>query len=111
MYELSFSVVVLSESDSEAPFKTQDRAIARNYLPDDLCKLIMPIVCASIRSLVENVNPSWIYRVTKGRDLPAKAMEKHILVTGALQSCGYVISDEGTDRHQRTFWLLEKAGS
>lgn len=110
-YELSFSILVVSESGSYEAFLTQERNMARPYLPGGVPDLIMPLVCASIHSLVENVKPAFIYRVTKGASLPPKALEKHHMVTGAVQSCGYTVCETGTDPCGRTFWLMEKSGT
>jgi hypothetical protein len=44
--------------------------------------------------------------VTKGIELPQKALQKHLLVTEVLIGLGYHVMDMGTDDFGRAFWLM-----
>jgi hypothetical protein len=89
-------------------FETQDRAYAQPYRPDPSRSLIMPIVCAGLRALVGRVRPPVIYRVTKSRNPPEKALRKHILLTRVLEDEGYAVIESGTDPWGRRFWVLKR---
>ena len=110
VYEFSYEIVVASYDRSEETFATQDRNMARGYIPDEIRHFIVPCVQSALVELVESVAPEFIYRVTKGRQLPDKALYKHHLITDTLQQLlGYVVVDEGTDSLGRTFWLFSHA--
>jgi hypothetical protein len=68
----------------------------------------MPIVCAGLRALVGRVRPPVIYRVTKSRNPPEKALRKHILLTRVLEDEGYAVIESGTDPWGRRFWVLKR---
>lgn len=107
-HEFSFSILIVDLSDSSPSYETQDRNQAKSYLPDVCRPLIMPIVVASLRALVGRVRPSVIYRVTKSRNPPERALRKHALLTHALQAEGYAVIQSGTDLLGRRFWLLKR---
>jgi hypothetical protein len=107
-WEFSFEITVISWNDDYLPVSTMDRDIAANYIPANVRPRVMEIVCRSLRALIEHVQPERIYRVTKVRLPPAKAMPKHHLLTDLLVSCGYTVTRSGTDRWGRSFWLCER---
>jgi len=107
-HEFSFTILIVSLSDDAPTFETQDRTYARPYLPDACRPLIMPIVAACLRVLVAHVRPRVIYRVTKSRNPPEKALRKDVLLTQTLEQEGYVVIETGTDLWGRRFWVLRR---
>lgn len=108
-YELKFEIVIASDEADEA-FVTQDRFMARGYLPDQVIPLVMPCVCGAIGSLVEAVQPDVIYRVTKATQPPGKALGKHQMITERLVELGFQVQDSGTDEFGRQFWVMTQVG-
>ncbi len=108
-HEFSFSIVVVRPYEEEDPFETQDRNIARRYLPDECIPLVMPVVLRSLDALVARVKPKIVYRVTKMRNPSPKALKKHEIVTNYLLELGYVLLQESVDGHNRRFWQLGRA--
>jgi hypothetical protein len=108
IHELSFQIAVSSLDGCEEPFTTQDRTAARGYLPEEVGDLVVPSVCAAAEELSNVVNPPFIFRVTKGRGLPEKALYKHHLITDTLLGIGFEVVQTGTDELGRLFWLLER---
>ena len=107
-HEFSFSITVVSNDGSAPAFTTQDRRIAREYLPDECIPLIMPIVISSLNSLVRRVRPKALYRVAKNSYLITKSMPKHNLITNALYNLGYSMIQSGTDPMSRPFWVMKR---
>jgi hypothetical protein len=110
-WEFSFAISVTRLDDSDPPFSTQDRNMALPYIPYDARPRIMEVVCAALRAFVGQIKPDRIYRVTKARNPPPKALRKHHLLTDVLIGCGYYVTQTGTDPWGRTFWLCEKGRS
>ncbi|SFL30798.1 hypothetical protein [Methylobacterium pseudosasicola] len=108
-HEFSFTILVVSLSDDAPTYETQDRTYARLYLPDGCRPLIMPIVSACLKALVAHVRPTVIYRVTKSRNPPEKALRKDVLLTRTLEDEGYAVIETGTDLWGRRFWVLSRA--
>lgn len=104
-HEFSFAVTVGDLNEIEVAFSTQDREIARRYLPEIIVPMVMPIVLNSCSNLIERVRPPTIYRVTKTRNPPPKALQKHDLITKLIEDKGYDVQENGTDPHDRAFWL------
>ena len=108
-HEFSFSILVVDRSGIEEPFETQDRDIARRYLPAGVIPLVMPIVLRSLEVLIDRVRPEILYRVTKLRDPTPAALKKHDLVTRSLMDSGYEVRREGRDRFGRGFWEMTRS--
>lgn len=108
-HELKFEMVIAGDEADEV-FVTQDRFMARGYLPDDVVPLVMPCVCGAIGALVETVQPAVIYRVTKATQPPDKALRKHQMVTDRLVELGFQVQDSGTDDFGRQFWVMTQLG-
>ena len=108
-HELKFEIVIASDEADEV-FVTQDRFMARGYLPDEVVPLVMPCVCGAIGALVETVQPTVIYRVTKATQPPDKALLKHQMVTERLEALGFQVEDSGTDEFGRQFWVMTQVG-
>ncbi|WP_448190100.1 hypothetical protein [Azospirillum sp. sgz301742] len=107
-WEFSFEIAVLSEDGSEESFTTQDREIARGYIPESVRSRVMDIVGQACRKLLDKERPSGLYRVTKGRSLPGKAMRKHETLTAVCVEAGYGVTQTGTDPAGRTFWAMSR---
>jgi hypothetical protein len=107
-WEFSFSIDVVALDDGCEPFRTQDRQIAANYIPEGTRAIVLGTVAKSLQLLANHADCGLIYRVTKDRDPPEKSLKKHYLLTEALENIGYSILDEGTDRYSRRFWLMRK---
>lgn len=105
-YKLSFAIIVSPLfSDTDPTYEIQDGRESHRVIPPETRTLIMPIVCASVVLLIEKIRPSLIYRVTKSRHTPAKAMRKHQMITDVIEGLGYRVAQQGTDRHDRLFWV------
>lgn len=105
-YEFSFGFTVSDIEGAGLAFYTQDRDTVRRYLDGLPHALVMPCVAAALAALIDTVQPAYIFRVTKARYLPQKALRKHTLVTDALHDLGYHEVETGTDALGRTFWLM-----
>ncbi len=105
-YEFSFSFTVSDLDGGMLPFRTQDRYEVERYFDGNTREYVLPTVFAAIDGLVDHVQPAYIFRVTKGMELPQKAIQKHLLVTEVLLDLGYHVVDMGTDEFGRTFWLM-----
>lgn len=77
-HEFKFAIAVIDRTGIEMPFLTQDRDIARNYLPQSCVALIMPVVLRSLEALIDRVRPKILYRVTKSRNSSEKALKNMI---------------------------------
>jgi hypothetical protein len=108
-HELAFEIAIAGDEADEV-FVTQDRFMARGYLPAEVVPLVMPCVCGAIGALVETVQPAVIYRVTKATQPPDKALVKHQMVTGRLVELGFEVQDSGTDEFGRQFWVMTQVG-
>ena len=111
VWEISFSIVVVSGDDSFEPFQTQDRDMAAPYIPAQIRPMVMPVVCESASALVKSRLPPAIYLVAKIDNLPEKAMSKYYMLIQALDAAGYALDRDGTDWAGRRFWLLRKKPS
>ena len=108
-HELQFEIVIAGDEADEV-FVTQDRFMARGYLPTEVIPLVMPCVCGAIGALVAAVQPAVIYRVTKATQPPDKALMKHQMVTERLVELGFEVQDSGTDDFGRQFWVMTQEG-
>jgi len=106
-HEFSFSISVADFLTGEA-FSTQDRDIAKNYIPPDIRKVVMEIVLSSLRAMIAKIRPRAIYRVAKIKNAPGKAFEKHYSITNLLYDLGYKMFEQGTDDFGRRFWVMGK---
>ena len=104
-HEFSFSITCADVEGGEV-FTTQDRTIARRYIPEDAIPVVMPIVLACCDAMVTRVRPRSLYRVTKMAKPTDRALEKHNLITILLHSRGYMLLQQGTDTFHRTFWHM-----
>lgn len=108
-WEFLFEVGVVRMDEPELAFFTMDAAIAKRYLPDGVRPLVMQIVYDSCLSLLAEIRPKCIYRVTKAIDPPPRALAKHQLVTDALEQAGYVLTETGYDPWRRVFWVFHRS--
>ncbi len=105
VFEFTFGFTVADLEDAFAPYVTQDRHEVKRYFGDHTTEHVMPTVCEAARALIDVVQPRAIFRVTKGRRLPQKAMAKHELVDEVLSEFGYEVADSGTDGFGRSYKL------
>jgi hypothetical protein len=107
MHEFQFAISV-ADLETEEAFETYQRDIAKGFIPDEVRPLVIEIVCSTIPTLVEHVQPMSIYRVTNATRPPEKALRKHEMVTKRFQDCGFEITQRGADRAGREFWVMER---
>lgn len=105
-HEFSFYIYVNSIDGSELSILTQDRNIARNYIPKTSVPLIMEIVVRSCDALIRRVKPNVVYRVTKVLFPIQKALAKHDLITNTMYQLGCVLLESGTDQFGRSYWVM-----
>jgi hypothetical protein len=104
--EISFQIAVLSDDESEPPFRTQMRDMARPYLPPECVPHVMEMVCDSCRAMIKKAKPELLYFVTKEAVRDPKALVKYERLNEALKQLGYVIYELDDDLLGRTFWKL-----
>ena len=80
-HDFSFSI---SSNDPGANefWETQERAIAARLIPDKTRPLIIPIVIASLKALLDETGPVPVYRVAKENGANAKMLRKHHAIRG-----------------------------
>lgn len=105
-WEFSFDMYVHWLDDSEPDFKTQERNSAYHYIPAEIRASVVPAVCLCVAPLVEACSPLSIYRVTKGRNLQEKALQKHHIIAERFNDLGYGTEETGLDRSGRMYWLM-----
>jgi hypothetical protein len=105
-WEFSFSIEVFGLDGSIEAFRTQERAIAAPYIPDEMRPSVMTVVCAALERLVEHVNPARLYWVTKDREPHEKALHKYHMIRETLENAGFLLRDEGIDQFFRRFWTM-----
>lgn len=107
-HELAFEIEILSLDGTKESLTTQNRKIALQYIPDSIRSFVVEIVADGYESLIRIIEPRIIYRVTKTPASVAKAISKHDVLTRRIETLGYAISEAGTDRFARGFWLMER---
>jgi hypothetical protein len=107
-FELSFGFTVADLEEGFGPYVTQDRHEVRRYFGAHTTVHVMPTVCEAVRALIDVVQPYAIFRVTKGRRLPQKAMAKHLAISEVLTDLGYEVQDSGVDGLGRLYWLYAR---
>lgn len=105
-FEFTYGFTITDLDEAELSYFTQDRYEVERYFEGHSRQHVLPTVCACLEELVDHVQPGFIYRVTKGRDLPQKAIEKYFLVTDTLLGLGFAELQTGTDGFNRTFWVM-----
>ena len=104
-WEFSYEIRIDDLDGIDQAFTTQDRDIVKEYLPEVIRRQVPLIMLDCLDVLIRHVWPHSLYRVTKGRNLPAAAMRKHESVTDALARSGYPVVETGKDPYGRIFWL------
>ena len=107
-WEFSFSIEVFALDGGIEPFSTQDRQIAAAYIPDEIRKDVMDVVCEGLKALINHAQCALVYRVTKDRDPVENGLKKHHLLTETLENAGYSVLEEGTDPFGRRFWIMRR---
>lgn len=105
-WEFEFSIAVVSAFGTCEPFETQDREMAKPFIPDDVRGLVMGVVSDSLRALLGTVQPPLIYRVTKEPGPDENALLKHHILTQVLENAGYYTVEQGTDLFGRCYWVM-----
>lgn len=108
-HEFSFEITVTDLLEPAKTFSTQDREIARAYIPEECRQLVLELVVAGLDALLRRVKPFVIYRVTKTRSPNQKSLRKHEIMTSFLESKGYWMADQGTDPWGRRFWFMRRS--
>lgn len=87
-----------------------DRNVARAWLPANFSGTVLGVVGACCRSLLELVEPQYIFRVTFMSEPSKKALVKHDCITNVMKSLGFLVLADGTDPRLRKFWLMGADG-
>lgn len=104
-HEFSFEITCADPNGTYETISTQDRNVAKEYIPTSMRHIIMPIVLASCGALIRRVHPILVYRVTKMRNPNPQALRKHGLITDTFSGAGYKLIETGTDIAGRRYWL------
>ncbi len=104
-YEIT--IMPMDGGDTES---NMDRNITRAWLPENFSNTMLEVVGACCRSLLQLIQPQYIYRVTFMSEPTDKALVKHIYVTNIMESLGFSVLAEGTDPLLRKFWLMGADG-
>lgn len=110
VWEFAFSIVVFALDESCEAFETQERELAREFIPDGIKGIVMDVVIEALNALLEDIGPDAIYWVTKDIDPHENALKKHHLIREVLERCGYNVAQEGTDKFRRRFWVMVRNG-
>jgi hypothetical protein len=104
LHEFIFEFVILSNDDTYESFSTMDREIAAQFIPREIRGQIIDYVEKGLDMLLSTVRPHRVFRVTKQRNLPDKALVKHRRITQVLLNSGYLFYDAGIDEYGRNYW-------
>jgi hypothetical protein len=107
-WEFSFAVFVASLDESYETFQTQDREIARPFIPREARRFAMDAVCEALSALTAHVNPRKLYWVTKDRDPDQWALARHFRMRKTLKNQGYAVIEDGTDSFNRRFLTMAR---
>jgi hypothetical protein len=86
-----------------------NHATACQYIPKSQRNAVMLLILASVRKLVEFVNPDRVVMVTYEPDLPVVAMGKYMRICNYMGLLGYTQTEyrrDGTDL--KDYWLFTK---
>jgi hypothetical protein len=108
-HEFAYEITVMRTTGGEVE-STMDRAVACQWLPDGFSGIVLEIVGACCRSLLELTKPQYIYRVTFMPEPTEKALKKHHYITQIIESLGFSVLCDGTDPILRKFWLMGEPG-
>jgi hypothetical protein len=89
---------------------TMDRQLAVHWLPGSFANVVLEVAAACCRTLLEMVEPQYIYRVTFRQTDHERLLRKHRYMTQVIESSGYSVLAIGTDPGARMFWLMGKSG-
>ena len=106
-YEFCFyiSVTPVDESSEEITDIWAPEA-ARQYIPLETKKLLLPIVGECYKAFIREIDKLPIYRVTYASNPSEEALQKHDFLTAIIENAGYVIEETGTDEIGREFWMM-----
>lgn len=104
IHEFKFEFAVVSNDGAYESFRTMERDRAARFIPASIRSQIMDSVETGLAMLVEAIRPKRLFRVTKSRNTPEKALAKHHRLTRLLHRCGYRIYDAGIDVFGRNYW-------
>lgn len=107
-FELAFQIEVVSIDGDCEDFATQDRDLARAFIPAAMRAQVLPIVRASYVRLIREVRPAMIYRVAKARSCLSKVLAKHDFLTSVLEAERYPTAETGRDPFGRKFWIMPR---
>ena len=73
-HEFKFEIALITNDESEHPYRMMERDLVSRYLPSDARPRVMGLVASGRSILISTVRPDRIFRVTKQRNLPDKAL-------------------------------------
>lgn len=65
----------------------------------------MMAVLRSIMELVATCSPARVFMCTFDRDLPPKALTKHLRIVEIFQSAGYVVEPQQSYHGEKAWWM------
>lgn len=107
-FEFYFQIDVISLDGDHEDFSTQEREMACAYIPAEIRSKVLDLMVTGLGQLLTTVNPERVYFVTKGQNLPDKALSKFGLICQACENTGYFTHEEGADPLGRRYWKMAK---
>ncbi|WP_157644446.1 hypothetical protein [Bradyrhizobium sp. WSM2793] len=110
VYFLSFGYEIhLFDQQDGVSYSTMNPLESRCAVPPEMRQLVVDISCACYLKLIEDCDPSYIFRSTWLGKPGESALKKHVQATETLCKTGYTVIKEGTDQYGCKFWLLGKS--
>src|SRR4029079_3417039 len=108
-HEFGYEITLVPQADGPIQ-STMDRQVAVHWLPASFAKVVLEVAAACCRTLLETVEPRYIYRVTFRQIDDERLLQKHRYMTQVIESSGFSLLATGTDPGARRFWLMGKSG-
>lgn len=105
--ELAFSLVEYDGAFESEHTYWSGKDLPRLFSRADR-ELILAAVMRSILRLVETYQPTRIFLCTFDRNMPPRALTKHLRIVELLEGCGYVAEAQESYHGEKAWWLQRK---
>jgi len=107
-WDFAFLITVDFLNGGGEPFRTADRQIAAEFIPDGSRGEVMEVVRQSLCSLVETAKPLFVGGVAFEQHSILGAVRKYYFLINALEALGYLLERTDIDSGGRRFWVLRR---